>query len=166
MTPKQEAELRNVNNISPSGGISNILEAIYPVGSIYIGTTSTCPIAALGVGTWTLVSAGNALWTGNGSNANTTINAGLPNVTGNFIAVNHYNYDNASVKTAINGAFEVNNFPSTTGANIQQNTTPSGDGVWSIGFNANNGASTKGIYGNSSTVQPPAYVVNVWRRTT
>ena len=56
MTPRQEAELKNLSNLKVSGGLSNILEAIYPVGSIYIGTTLTCPIADLGVGTWSLES--------------------------------------------------------------------------------------------------------------
>ncbi|MDO5305807.1 MAG: hypothetical protein Q4E87_09570 [bacterium] len=32
-------------------------------------------------------------------------------------------------------------------------------------FDANNGATVKGIYGNSSTVQPPAYKVYAWKRT-
>ena len=32
-----------------------LLEAIYPVGSVYIGTMSVCPLSAL-FGTWTLVS--------------------------------------------------------------------------------------------------------------
>ena len=31
-----------------------LLEALYPVGSIYIGTMANCPLQALGVGTWQL----------------------------------------------------------------------------------------------------------------
>jgi hypothetical protein len=31
-----------------------LLELLYPVGSIYIGTMSTCPLQTLGVGTWQL----------------------------------------------------------------------------------------------------------------
>ena len=38
-------------------------------------------------GTWTLVSSGKALWTGTGSNGNTTIAAGLPNASGNTYPV-------------------------------------------------------------------------------
>ena len=31
-----------------------LLEVLYPVGSIYIGTMATCPLESLGVGTWQL----------------------------------------------------------------------------------------------------------------
>lgn len=34
-----------------------------------------------------------------------------------------------------------------------------------IAFNADYGATTKGIYGNSTTVQPNGYVINIWQRT-
>ena len=67
----------------------NVLKAIYPVGSVYIGTQSTCPMSAF-FGTWTLVSSGKALWTGTGSNGNSTIAAGLPNIKDNFYFVDTY----------------------------------------------------------------------------
>lgn len=35
-----------------------ILEALYPVGSVYLTTAAACPLATLGVGTWTLRSTG------------------------------------------------------------------------------------------------------------
>lgn len=45
---------------TPLAGITslgNIVDAFYPVGSVFIGTTSTCPLAAI-KGAWTLVSSG------------------------------------------------------------------------------------------------------------
>ena len=45
-----------------------LLNALYPVGSIYIGTMNACPLATLGVGTWTLKSA-NAIVTSVNSTA-------------------------------------------------------------------------------------------------
>jgi len=59
---------------TPLAGITNlgnIVDAFYPVGSVFIGTTSTCPLAAI-KGTWTLVSsgivkAGNIPCKGNGN---------------------------------------------------------------------------------------------------
>lgn len=132
--------------------IVNDLETMYPVGSVYIGTQSTCPMASLIDGSvWQLVSSGRALWTGNGNNGNSTIEAGLPNITGSFIVP----LENAG--GAADGAFSM--------------TTPSGTAVSSgwdslsrprFDFNASRSSS---VYGKSSTVQPPAYVVNVWRRT-
>ena len=42
-------------NITDDSDITySMLELLYPVGSIYIGTMATCPLATLGVGTWTL----------------------------------------------------------------------------------------------------------------
>ena len=52
--------------------VIQVLEGIYPVGSVYLGTQSVCPMSAF-FGTWELVSSGKALWTGDGTNANTTI---------------------------------------------------------------------------------------------
>lgn len=129
------------------------LQAIYPVGCVYIGTQSSCPMAKLiPNSTWQLVSSGRALWTGNGNNGNSTIEAGLPNITGRW-----EDYTNA------------NSLNDTTGAFWATSTTNRG-GIGSgwnfysrtISFGADRSSS---IYGKSSTVQPPAYVVNVWRRT-
>lgn len=132
--------------------INNTLKSLYPVGSVYIGTQSTCPMASLISGsTWTLVSSGKALWTGNGSNANTTIDAGLPNITGTVAS-------SWSNDTNTTGAFK------NKGKDTSENW--GGDSGWHNGrwsdFDASRSSS---IYGNSTTVQPPAYVVNVWRRT-
>lgn len=138
----------NSNKAASTGFVLDILKAIYPVGAIYIGTTSTCPMAAL-FGTWTLVSAGRALWTGNGTNANTTIEAGLPNITGEITAWSAVSNPTASGAFAIRDAYSGKGW---------EGTGPLGR---FFNFSANRSSS---IYGNSSTVQPPAYVVNVWRR--
>ena len=123
-----------------------IFDAIYPVGSIYIGTQSTCPMAvAIPGSTWQLVSAGRALWTGNGSNGNTTIAAGLPNITATF-------WTHTEVAGAVANAGTNNTLDATTNELVNIKAV----------FNASRSSS---VYGKSSTVQPPAYVVNVWRRT-
>ena len=142
--------------------IEEMLSALYPVGSVYIGTQSTCPMSTLISGsTWTLVSSGKALWTGTGSNANTTINAGLPNITGTFGARDGFtsqggrdvNFNVAS------GSFYLDSSNQSYGT---WDSTRTVNGGKSVSFNASRSSS---IYGGSSTVQPPAYVVNVWRRT-
>lgn len=126
----------------------NNLKAIYPVGCIYIGTQSTCPMTELIPGSeWRLVSSGRALWTGNGSNGNSTIEAGLPNITGNITAT----------RGSGTGAFA-------TGNQVDNGQPWDGNGLGAtnVWFDASRSSS---VYGKSSTVQPPAYVVNVWRRT-
>ena len=128
--------------------IVNNLKTMFPVGSVYIGTQSTCPMASLISGsTWKLVSSGRALWTGTGSNGNTTIEAGLPNITGTASV--------ASDKNVANGVFAWNDERYATNGGGQ-------GGQWGLTFNASRSSS---VYGKSTTVQPPAYVVNVWRRT-
>lgn len=134
--------------------LSDIIQAIYPIGSIYIGTQSTCPMAVLiPNSTWELVAVNRALWGGNGTNANTEIAAGLPNITGTLGGAAYTKYSGGYSWT---GAFE-------NKGDIHQ---IGHDGAYGAFRNTQFDASkSNSIYGNSDTVQPPAYVVNVWRRT-
>lgn len=127
-----------------------LLSSIWPVDSIYIGTQSTCPLESLITGsTWTLVSSGKALWTGDGTDGNTTLEAGLPNITGTYVGARL----NKGV-TSVSGALYSTG---SSGAAYADGGSSVG-----IGFDA---SKSNAIYGASDTVQPPAYVVNVWRRT-
>ncbi len=142
--------------------IQALLSNIYPVGSMYMSRGSTCPLATLiPNSTWTLVSSGKALWTGNGTNGGTTINAGLPNITGTLERIVTCT-SGASGTDVSKGSGAFSGTPS-----VDVNKTAPGSGKWwndtrNLSFNASNSNS---IYGNSTTVQPPAYVVNVWERT-
>lgn len=139
-----------VNN----GVISVVLDAIYPVDSVYITTSSseTCPIASLISGsTWELVSSGRVLQGADEDHAvGTTIAAGLPNITGTWGAA-----PRAYVPEYGTGAFQwvvsTGNYGYNTGGGTGAGLT----------FDASRSSS---VYGNSNTVQPPAYVVNIWRR--
>lgn len=137
----------NTVNSSLNSQITTTLQSIYPVGSIYIGIMETCPLAAL-FGTWEKISEGRVLQGSDDThNAGSTIAAGLPNITGTVT------YTGGVVSTGT-GPFYV------TGSSRQnQNSGSAGSG---LGFNASLSSS---IYGKSSTVQPSAYVVNIWRRT-
>lgn len=129
--------------------VSSILTTIYPVGSIYIGTQNTCPMEGLISGSvWEKVSSGRVLQGSDSEhNPDTTIEAGLPNITGSVGGVDR-------VGTGQDGAFYL-------GSNLSSGGTTSNS--WNnIEFDASRSNS---IYGNSNTVQPPAYVVNVWKRT-
>lgn len=142
--------------------INNLLSTLYPVGAVYIGTQATCPLSTLIPGsTWSLVSSGKALWTSNGNNAGSTISAGLPNITGSFGARDGYTSQSGRAVNfqSTSGAFSLSSSSANFGTWDSTRTITGGK---SVSFNASNSSS---IYGNSSTVQPPAYVVNVWRRT-
>lgn len=144
--PQDAVNLQTLQSTT-SNGIDDLLEALYPVGSLYIGTQSTCPLESLISGsTWTLVATDRALWGGDGTNANTTIEAGLPNITGKIGTI--------GIGGTINGAF----YRDGSGGQIENG----GQNDYNVSFNASRSSA---IYGNSDTVQPPAYRVNVWRRT-
>lgn len=150
-TDSGEIDLSNYAKTSEvNSTINTLLSTLYPVGSLYIGTQSTCPLETLiPNSTWELVAQDRALWGGTGSNANTTIEAGLPNITGQFRA-NAYN-------TGWTGAFENGN------SNLNEPAQANWIGTGRLfDFNASRSSS---IYGNSTTVQPPAYRANIWRRT-
>lgn len=128
------------------------LQAIYPIGAIYIGTTETCPIANL-FGTWEKVSEGRVLQGADeGHEAGTTIPAGLPNVSFN------QRIGNMWPNPTVDGAMT---------ATAQGHSNNAGNGGTSVqwwNFNFN-GSRSSSVYGQANTVQPPAFVVNIWRRT-
>lgn len=127
-----------------------LLELLYPVGAVYIGTMSVCPLSVLGVGTWQLVASDRVLQ-GTGTNSvGTTIEAGLPNITG-YLAPSWSNQNNAPTS----GAFYTDETTSNQIVNVYS------QGNKTFKFDASRSSS---IYGNSSTVQPPAYIVNIWER--
>ena len=125
-----------------------LLGSIYPVGSIYITTNATCPIADLGVGTWELVARDRVLQgAGDRGKAGSTIEAGLPNIVGSFSNTPSNNY-------TYTGAFRQGGTDSTFG-----------NGNDSRGSNTTFDASrSNALYGKSDTVQPNAYLVNIFRR--
>jgi hypothetical protein len=133
----------------------DLLKALYPVGSIYIGTQSTCPLATLISGsTWVKVSEGRVLQGSDSNhNAGTTIEAGLQNVNTDSFGTYGYGSVNEGIVNGI-GTGRVNNNSGTNGGSGGHYCTH-----WIDLSSANS------IYGNSNTVQPPAYVVNIWRRT-
>ena len=140
----------DLSNYVTTTALATMFQTLYPVGSVYIGTQSTCPLATLIPGsTWQLVATDRALWGGNGSNANTTIAAGLPNVVADGYG------EQICTTTYSSGAIQAIQVASH--AQGGGNTVPYGY----LTFDASRNSS---IYGSSSTVQPPAYRVNVWRR--
>lgn len=149
ITPKTTFHAVDYNDLN------NVLTTLYPVGSIYIGTQNTCPLKTLISGsTWELVATDRALWGGDGTNGNTTIAAGLPNITGNISDM---------VSNSVNSSTYTGAFKRNSGSNgYGHGGTEYRQGRNDVSFNA---SWSNSIYGNSSTVQPPAYRVNVWRRT-
>lgn len=150
-----KGQLDNVNSTLTAliaSSISTAIASIYPVGSVYIGTQATCPMASLiADSTWELVAKDKALWTGDGTNGNTTIAAGLPNITGSFLGGDAEHWGQTATGAFTDTEVLATKFAGGNSALLQGKS-----------FDA---SQSNAIYGNSDTVQPPAYVVNVWRRT-
>lgn len=132
---------------------SALLDAIYPVGAVYLSVNSTSPASLFG-GTWEALDEGYALWTtttaGTGGE---TIAAGLPNITGSFNI-----WKGSEQLISKSGAFEDS---SVEQAEYATHTGTTADGNLFINFDA---SKSNDIYGESETVQPPAIKVYAWKR--
>ena len=98
---------------------------------------------------------------GDGHEGGETVEAGLPNITGTFVAALRDGFTSES-KKRITGAFYENG--TTTGEDGYNSIStdvgiPSGHAPF--GFDASR---SNPIYGTSTTVQPPAYCMYIWRR--
>lgn len=130
--------------LSASSGLS-----AYPVGSIFQTVSTTSPAALFG-GAWQEIAQNRVLMGASYAHAaGTTVEAGLPNITGSFVANVRFNHNKTS------GAFTVSNSAASTGANN------SDAGIFTYSLDA---SKSNAIYGRSSTVQPAAYYVHIWRR--
>lgn len=132
-------KVNTINSQLSSSVLSN-LQSVYPIGSLYIGITDTCPIANL-FGTWEKVADGLCLQGATASQVpGETVEAGLPD--------HSHTYIRPSIGGGAQGAGGNPSLPVVT-SNVAT-------GLASV---------SNSIYGKSNTVQPPAYLVNVWKRT-
>ena len=125
------------------------LDNLYSVGSIYQSTDPTSPAALFG-GTWEQIASERVLMGASSSHAaGTTAEAGLPNITGSFVA------DVKKGEREVSGAFTTGSAIATTGeySNFSD--------VYKFSLDA---SKSNAIYGRSSTVQPAAYYVHIWKR--
>lgn len=130
----------------------------YPVGSIFQTVSTTSPAALFG-GTWQEIAQNRVLMgAGSGHAAGTTVEAGLPNITGSLREANAdsspFRGSKASLKSS--GALKF----------VEINTSWGGyrgdsGSTYDVYFDASRSNS---IYGRSATVQPAAYYVHIWKR--
>ena len=132
--------------------------AAYPVGSIYQSTSYTSPAALFG-GTWQEIAQNRVLMGASYAHAaGTTVEAGLPNITGSLIETEAESSPFRGSKASLSksGALKF----------TEVNTDWGGySGLSGSTYNINFDASLSNpIYGRSYTVQPAAYYVHIWRR--
>lgn len=126
----------------------------YPVGSIFQTVSSTSPAALFG-GTWQEIAQNRVLMGASYAHAaGTTVEAGLPNITGYAGADTDSGYYNTNRPNA-GGAFYGGGKSYSWCAAGSQN--PGRD----LCFDA---SLSNSIYGRSATVQPAAYYVHIWKR--
>lgn len=143
--------------------VNRLLEAQkladHPVGSIYQSTDATSPAALFG-GTWEQIASERVLMGVSRSHAaGTTAEAGLPNITGStgrFAST----YDSHSSNAADRKQGALNYSGEAYNMGYYSSSGSAGYGYY-INFNA---SKSNAIYGKSSTVQPAAYYVYIWRR--
>lgn len=150
---------------SSGPSIEEIIDRVHPVGSIYITMDDRNPAILFG-GEWERIAEGRTLF-GAGTldeityTAGDTVDAGLPNLSGNVVrALSDYNKGNTNYSIYTTNPFYYN-------ASEEYGTTWNAtegtlDAIRNIKFDASRANS---IYGNSDTVQPPALVVYMWKRT-
>ena len=139
-------KVNTINSQLSSSVLSN-LQSVYPIGSLYIGINDTCPIANL-FGTWEKVAEGLCLQGATGSQVpGETVEAGLPDHQHAPLYIEASGFDDGEEGTR----FEASNREV---IGVRQNPNSH------TGYVSNNS-----IYGKSPTVQPPAYLVNIWKRT-
>lgn len=129
----------------------------YPVGAIYMSTDSTSPASIFG-GSWQSIASERVLMGVSSSHgAGSTVDAGLPNIS-----------SGSDAALDIQGSWGAPNcrkpFAQTWQGNSELSTSTwsSTPKVISARFDA---SLCNSIYGKSSTVQPAAYYVYMWRRT-
>ena len=134
--------------------------ADHPVGSIYQSTDPTSPAALFG-GTWEEIASDRVLMGASRSHAaGTTVEAGLPNIAGSLSETS-----NDGKTTPFRG--NKNAISSIGALAVTEASSPfcgyAGyeGSAYDISFVASR---SNPIYGRSSTVQPAAYYVHIWRR--
>nr|DAH46114.1 MAG TPA: baseplate protein [Caudoviricetes sp.] len=119
----------------------------------WVSVDSTSPAALFG-GSWEEIASERVLMGASSAHAaGTTVEAGLPNITGSFVA-NVY-----SGKNAVSGAVTASDQNATVGED--NNNFMSYSKIFKFSLDASR---SNAIYGRSSTVQPAAYYVHIWHR--
>ena len=128
--------------------------AAYPVGSIFQTVSSTSPAVLFG-GTWQEIAQNRVLMGASYAHAaGTTVEAGLPNITGRAgpdEQAGFYSVNRPNAYGAFYGGGESYDWAASG------TSTPGKD----LCFDASR---SNPIYGRSATVQPAAYYVHIWRR--
>ena len=145
---------------------SNLIDLIYPVGSIYISMKNTSPASFLG-GSWTKLDKNNSFWIqdAGAEDGGTDLSfskevSGLPDIIGFIESNNEWSIGNNDTvyENGSTGALYAGSFAGYASAGKSNYKTY----MSKIVFEASRANS---IYGKTNYVRPPAYKIFAWRRT-
>ena len=146
---------------------TDILEKIYPVGSVYLTFNTSVPAEFPGgINGWKLVGQGKCLWGNNGSKLDESspshINAGLPMIPNHLHAIYGHvgNSNSASSDWKVDISTHSGSYCPAVTRSTDKYLYASESDVGQL----NKRMTKSGVYGNSSTVQPPAMLVNIFVR--
>lgn len=132
--------------------------AAYPVGSIFQTVSTTSPAALFG-GSWQEIAQNRVLMGASYAHAaGTTVEAGLPNITGSLIETEAESSPFRGSKASLSksGALKFTEVNTDWGGYSKLSGS-----AYNIKFDA---SLSNPIYGRSTTVQPAAYYVHIWKR--
>ena len=155
--------------------LKSMIDFFYPVGTMYISkdpSKTKADFPFMQYGTWEEVPANLCLQTGAASEAGKQRSAGLPNITGsidigNNVMVNDITTEDLNKYDAIlmNGTGALNGIR--TGVNERARAANGTTVVVKTNDKRRiqlDASKSNSIYGSSTTVQPPAYMVRAWVR--
>ena len=155
-------KIGNGINVAEDGTISIdvSVDTVFPVGSIYLSKNNTSPAELFG-GTWVKIAANRAIMGASSTHAaGTTVEAGLPNITGSLTPVGGDDvgspFNGSASRVSATGSLTFTEKSATYGG-----YTKFSGSQYSILFDASR---SNPIYGASDTVQPPALYINIWER--
>ena len=129
--------------------LKNLNVCPFEIGDILQTTSSVSPAARWG-GTWEQIAQYRVLMGASDSHpAGSTVEAGLPNITGKFAGIARWDFGDNPASGAFSGVSK---------------RGPEGNYGGNGMIYTFNASRTNPIYGASDTVQPPAYYVYTWRR--
>ena len=149
-------EIRRLNN-----GIRFIYcwggGAIPRIGDVIFTTVKTSPATRYKNTVWELVAQNRVpIGAGDGHEGGETVEAGLPNITGDFAFASYAGSGGWLSVSETSGAFKGRN-----GNGVVAQTGAVVSGAVAVDMDA---SMSSQIYGASDTVQPPAYYFYFWRR--
>lgn len=144
---------------------SNFLLAAHPVGSIYQTISPENPSVTFGGGTWEKIAQDRVLMGASDTPpAGTTVEAGLPNITGSFYARPHMTGSKSSGGSITYGDGKLFTH-SIQGSDFLDNSMTESGRSYKDDVMFFDASRSNPIYGASTTVQPPAYFTYTWLRT-